>query len=199
MSPILFYLSICIGAVGLSGLLFWVVRTHIQKQKELARIAQRESARAAARRRKQERINSKPSPMVPSQASEVPSKVPRGRASSVLLVDDSPTTLRALRKILEAWNYRVTTAADGRQALGEMQRFKPDLVISDIDMPEMTGLELVQLMRSDLVLVDVPVILITGSTALHLQAAKQAGINGLLAKPFDEKTLIDQVRYILQE
>lgn len=199
MSPILFYLSICVGTAGLLGLLFWVVRTHIQKQKELARIAQRESAKAAARRRKQKRADSKSSPMVPSQTSEVPSRVPRGRASSVLLVDDSPTTLRALRKILEAWNYRVTTAADGRQALGEMQRFKPDLVISDIDMPEMTGLELVQLMRSDLVLVDVPVILITGSTALHLKAAKQAGINGLLAKPFDEKTLIDQVRYILQE
>lgn len=201
MSPILFYIFVALGVVGVVGLAWWVWMSHRSRQKDLARRYARESSVRAQRRRRQQLSATKPSPLIEGggEASEIPSRVPRGKASSILLVEDSPTTLLALRKILEGWNYRVTTATDGRQAWGEMQRIKPDLVISDIDMPEMTGLELLQLMRSDLVLVDVPVILITGSADLHLKAGKQAGVNGLLAKPFEPKTLIDQIRYILQE
>ena len=132
-------------------------------------------------------------------SSQAPSRVPRGRASSILLVDDSPTALQALRKTLERWNYRVVTAQNGRQAWAELNRSRPDLVISDIDMPEMSGIELLQLMRKDLVLVDIPVLLITASPRHHLLASQQAGVNGLLAKPFEDRALIDQVRYILQE
>ena len=123
----------------------------------------------------------------------------RGRASVILLVEDSPTMLLALRKILERWHYKVVTAENGRQAWGHLQKMKPDLVISDIDMPQLNGLELVNLMRSDIVFMNIPVILITGNASFHLQASQQAGVNGLLAKPFEDRALIDQVRYILQE
>lgn len=187
-------LFLSLGALG-----WYLWREHVRRREQLADQARGISLRAERRRRRQASM-SKPDPVIVSSApDEIPSKVPRGRASSILLVEDSPSALLALRKILERWNYRVTTATDGRQAWMEMQRIKPDLVISDIDMPEMTGLELLQLMRADLVLVDVPVILITGSARLHLQASQQAGVNGLLAKPFEDKALIDQVRYILQE
>lgn len=117
----------------------------------------------------------------------------------VLLVEDSPTMLLALRKILERWNYRVITAVDGRQAWAELQKNKPDLVISDIDMPQMNGLELLKLMRGDILFMHIPVILITGNASYHLEASHQAGVNGLISKPFEDKSLIDQVRYVLQE
>ena len=200
MSQVLVLLVSAVLFLLLAGFGWHFWRSHVRRSNALAaEQARGESLRAQRRRRRQASMN-EPSPVIVSSSpGEIPSKVPRGRASSILLVEDSPTTLLALRKILERWNYRVTTAQDGRQALSEMQRTKPDLVISDIDMPEMTGLELLQLMRADLVLVDVPVILITGSARLHLQASQQAGVNGLLAKPFEDKVLIDQIRYILQE
>lgn len=185
---------------ALLGLAWYFWRAHLNRRQKLAEAQARERSLRTERRLRREASMAEPPPViVSSQPGEVPSKVPRGRTSSVLLVEDSPTAMHALRKTLERWNYRVTTAQDGRQAWLEMQRLKPDIVISDIDMPEMTGLELLQLMRADLVLLDVPVILITGSARLHLQASQQAGVNGLLSKPFEDKVLIDQVRYILQE
>lgn len=128
-----------------------------------------------------------------------PTTPKRGRPSVILLVEDSPTILLTLRKILERWNYKVITSSNGRKAWLELQKHKPDLVISDIDMPELNGIELVRLMRSDLMLIDVPVLLITGNAHFHLQASQEAGVNGLLSKPFEDKSLIDQVRYLLQE
>lgn len=193
------YVIFVVLFLSLGGLGWYFWREHVRRRERLADQARSTSLRAQRRQRRQDSM-SEPAPVIVSPTpDEIPSKVPRGRSSSILLVEDSPSALLALRKILERWNYRVTTASDGRQAWMEMQRIKPDLVISDIDMPEMTGLELLQLMRADLVLLDVPVILITGSARLHLQAGQQAGVNGLLAKPFEEKVLIDQIRYILQE
>ena len=177
MSQVLVLLVATVLFLMLAGLGWHFWRSHVRRRCVMeAEQARGESLRAQRRRRRQASMN-EPSPVIVSSTpGEIPSKVPRGRASSILLVEDSPTTLLALRKILERWNYRVTTAQDGRQALSEMQRTKPDLV-----------------------LVDVPVILITGSARLHLQASQQAGVNGLLAKPFEDKVLIDQIRYILQE
>ena len=107
--------------------------------------------------------------------------------------------MTTLRKILERWEYKVVTASDGRKAWAELQKSKPDLVISDIDMPELNGIELLKLMRSDLVLMSVPVILITASPYYHLEASQENGVNGLLSKPFEDKALLNQVRYLLQE
>jgi len=72
-------------------------------------------------------------------------------------------------------------------------------LISDIEMPNLNGVELVKLMRSDLTLMDIPVVLITGSADQYLKAGQMIEIEGLLQKPFDDKILIDQIRYILQE
>lgn len=206
MSQNFIYFCIAVIVMVCVGLLMWALRSHVQNKRREAWLKIQEEARqAVAPLRKEKRASASNGEKISTESdtivesTEIPSKVPRGRASSVLLVEDSSTARLQMRKILERWNFRVTTASNGREAWAEMKRFKPDIVVSDIDMPEMTGLELLELIRSDLVLVDVPVILITGSAELHLKAGKKAGINGLLAKPFDEKTLVEQIRYILQE
>lgn len=178
-------------ALGYTGAIAW--KKHKKEQVELRRQAEREERR---RQRKLE-DESRPSKVIIS--GEVPSKVRRGRRSVVLLVDDSPTMLLKLRKILELWEYKVITAKDGREAWGELQKVKPDLLVSDIEMPNLNGLELVKLMRSDLTLMDVPVVLITGNVEQYLKAGQMFEIEGLLQKPFEDKILIDQIRYILQE
>lgn len=167
-----------------------------KKQKEKEELRKQLERQARRRQRKIDDEN-RPSKVIIS--GEVPSKVRRGRRSVVLLVDDSPTMLLKLRKILELWEYKVITAKDGREAWGELQKVKPDLLVSDIEMPNLNGLELVKLMRSDLTLMSVPVVLITGNVEQYLKAGQMVEIEGLLQKPFEDKILIDQIRYILQE
>lgn len=178
-------------ALGYTGAIAW--KKHKKEQVELRRQAEREE------RRRQRKLEDESLPSKVIISGEVPSKVRRGRRSVVLLVDDSPTMLLKLRKILELWEYKVITAKDGREAWGELQKVKPDLLVSDIEMPNLNGLELVKLMRSDLTLMDVPVVLITGNVEQYLKAGQMFEIEGLLQKPFEDKILIDQIRYILQE
>lgn len=165
-----------------------------QKEKEELR---KQLERQERRRQRKLEDEKRPSKVIIS--GEVPSKVRRGRRSVVLLVDDSPTMLLKLRKVLELWEYKVITAKDGREAWSELQKVKPDLLVSDIEMPNLNGLELVKLMRSDLTLMSVPVVLITGNVEQYLKAGQMVEIEGLLQKPFEDKILIDQIRYILQE
>ena len=191
----MFMLCVIGFALLLGAVLWFMVKKseHIQRrQKE-----QRRADRAARKKKAQEEDQARPPKVIVSE--QVPTKIKRGRPSVILLVEDSQTMMLALRKVLERWNYKVITATDGRKAWAELQKNKPDLVISDIEMPELSGIELLKLIRADLVLMDLPVILITGNPYQHLQAGQQVGVDGLLLKPFEDRALIDQVRYILQE
>src|ERR1700722_8216847 len=79
---------------------------------------------------------------------------------SVLIVDDGPAVARALRRVLEASGYTVSVASGGQLAVEAISKTAFDVVISDIQMPGMTGVELLRSIRAqDL---DVPVILMTG-------------------------------------
>lgn len=171
-----------------------------QKQIKIQKRQKKKLLRQEEIERKRQEDLRKPAKVITTTQAQPPSTSPRrGRTSLILLVEDSPTMLLTLRKILERWNYKVITASDGRQAWTQLQKNKPDLVISDIDMPHLNGLELLQLIRNDILFMNIPVILITGNASMHFQATQQAGVNGLLAKPFEDKALVDQVRYILQE
>lgn len=175
------------------GTVAWQKKQKEKEKEELRKQLERQE------RRRQRKIDDENRPSKVIISGEVPSKVRRGRRSVVLLVDDSPTMLLKLRKVLELWEYKVITAKDGREAWGELQKVKPDLLVSDIEMPNLNGLELVKLMRSDLTLMSVPVVLITGNVEHYLKAGQMVEIEGLLQKPFEDKILIDQIRYILQE
>lgn len=175
-----------------------VVFLQYQKKKNLRQ--KRRNIKESLRIKEEERRNlelRKPAEVMTTASPPPPPR--RGRTSLILLVEDSPTMLVALKKILERWEYKVITAQDGREAWGQLQKSKPDLVISDIDMPKLNGLELLKLIRTDIVFMHIPVILITGDASFHLQASQEGGVSGLLSKPFEDKTLVDQVRYLLQE
>jgi two-component system chemotaxis response regulator CheY len=188
-------LFLSLAVVG--GVLGW---GHAQSLKEKKRLELRNQRKAEKLEARQKRLNddqSRISKVIDSGVTET--KRRPSRPSVILLVEDSPTMMLALRKILERSDYKVVTATDGRKAWGELQKQKPDLVLSDIDMPELNGIELLKLMRTDLILMDVPVILITGSPYFHIQASTEAGVSGLLAKPFEDRALLQQVKYVLQE
>jgi EAL domain-containing protein (putative c-di-GMP-specific phosphodiesterase class I) len=121
-------------------------------------------------------------------AAPVPSP-PRGH---ILLVDDEESLVRSIRRALTAAGYEVSTASDGRRAVDLLADATFDTILSDIDMPRMNGIQLLQAVRQRDV--DVPVILMTG--APDLSTAVQAVAHGAfsyLTKPIDMADLREVV------
>lgn len=104
--------------------------------------------------------------------------------ATVLVVDDDPTVQDTLRRFLEAKGYEVHTAGDGEEALEAVERVAPDVMLLDIRMPVMDGLEVLQRVRDDGI--DVGVIMISGhadeETARH---TIEQGAADYITKPFD--------------
>lgn len=119
---------------------------------------------------------------------------------SILLVDDSMTVLKFTGKLLTKNTYKVLTKMDGWEALTYLQNTSnplPDLIISDIEMPNMDGIELVKKIRADKKFNHIPVIIISASAENHLNLMEQGLIQGFLHKPYKEKELLDQLEYVL--
>jgi EAL domain-containing protein (putative c-di-GMP-specific phosphodiesterase class I)/CheY-like chemotaxis protein len=126
--------------------------------------------------------------------SALPGGEPKGR---VLLVDDEEPLVRAISRTLVKCGYDVTTAPDGVQATRRLDEASFDLVMSDIAMPGMDGIELLHVVRQrDL---DVPVILMTGSPTVDTATrAIQLGVLGYLVKPFPMPEVIAAVDRAVQ-
>jgi PAS domain S-box-containing protein len=120
--------------------------------------------------------------------------------ATILVVDDQPTNREMLSTLLGYRGHRVLEAADGAEALLISRRERPDLVISDILMPTMDGLEFVRRLRADPDLYRTPVIFCT-ATLLHREAealAEAAGAARLFYKPIDPEKVLAAVDALLQ-
>ncbi|WP_180125545.1 Hpt domain-containing protein [Rhodoferax sp. BLA1] len=120
---------------------------------------------------------------------------PASQVPLVLVVDDSITVRRVTQRLLKREGYRVALAADGLQALEQLQLEKPVVVLADIEMPRMDGFDLVRNIRSDDRLKDLPVIMITSRIAeKHRDYARALGVDHYLGKPYPEDELLALVR-----
>ena len=117
----------------------------------------------------------------------------------VLIVDDYKTMLRIIRNLLKQIDFEnVEEASDGTEALAKLQAGNFGLVISDWNMEPMTGLELLQHVRSDARLKATPFIMITAeSKTENVIAAKQAGVSNYIVKPFNAETLRGKIQKVL--
>jgi len=119
-------------------------------------------------------------------------------AQKILIVEDSPTQAQQLQYMLEQHDYDVSVASNGRIALEVMLTFKPDLVISDVNMPEMDGYELAQSIKADEDLTHIPIILVTTmSDPNDVISGLECGADNFVLKPYDDDYLISRVRYAL--
>ena len=113
----------------------------------------------------------------------------------ILVADDDPDALEGLRALLELWGYQVETASDGRAALDRVPKIHPSLVITDVVMPRMSGLELLEAIRRKLP--TLPVIVMTAHGTLETwRRATVHGAFAYLPKPLDAtrlKTLLGSV------
>jgi two-component system chemotaxis response regulator CheY len=117
----------------------------------------------------------------------------------VLVVDDYQTMVRIIRNLLKQLGFEnVDEAADGREALEKMKTKKYGLVISDWNMEPMTGYELLREVRADEILKPTPFIMVTAeSKTENVIAAKKAGVNNYIVKPFNAQTLKAKVASVL--
>lgn len=111
--------------------------------------------------------------------------------SLVLAVDDSPALLALLVKCLRQGGHQVVSAKNGQEALAQLQLHKPDIVVTDLNMPIMTGLDFIEAARAEPEGQGVPILLLTSETASSLHArARNAGATGWLPKPLDGPRLL---------
>jgi len=115
----------------------------------------------------------------------------------VLLVEDAPFLRYAFGRLLRMHGFEVMEAVDGREALNCVNEFQPQMVITDLMMPEMGGIELIQRLRSDPRTADLPVLAITADSSEQTeQRAREAGAADFVTKPIDLPTLLDRLRLL---
>ena len=127
-----------------------------------------------------------------------PGSDPKTPAQTVVMVTDDSRVVRVKTgRLLAAHNYQVVMAEDGLDALRQIENSIPDLLITDLDMPGMGGMELVRQLRSHGRTVDLPIIMITADGEALRTEALESGVNAVLGKPYPEEQLIAQIRLLM--
>src|SRR4030081_2022408 len=114
----------------------------------------------------------------------------------VLVVDDEPQITRVLRTVLSSQGYQVRTAAEGQAALSSFAEFRPELVITDLYMPHMDGVELCRRMRG-MAAVPIIVLSVKGEERTKVEAL-DSGADDYVTKPFGIDELLARVRAALR-
>lgn len=116
----------------------------------------------------------------------------------LMVVDDSISARKSLETLLKDTGYEVSTAIDGLDALNKIRKDPPDLVLTDLEMPRMSGIELSSAIRNNDITREIPVIMITSrSTDKHRDEAATAGVTDYLTKPWTEEGLLSRVQNML--
>jgi DNA-binding response OmpR family regulator len=120
---------------------------------------------------------------------------------TVLVVDDDPNITELIRVNLDAAGYSVTCAANGREAIEQIDVAKPDLMIVDVMMPEMDGWELCKTIKDDPDMEGVPIVMLTarGTDRDRLIGRDIFGVDEYVTKPFDILALTELCRRLLHE
>jgi two-component system, cell cycle response regulator DivK len=120
-------------------------------------------------------------------------------SGSVLVVDDNPTNLKLARVLLSAEGLEVRTAVSGEEALNTLETFTPGLILMDIQLPGLDGLEVTRQLKADPRRRDIIVLALTAYAMKgDMEKALAAGCDGYMSKPIDPVTLCTVVERYLQ-
>nr|WP_218625207.1 response regulator [Sphingomonas sp. dw_22] len=115
----------------------------------------------------------------------------------ILTVDDSASMRMLLKASLTAQGYRIESANDGQHGLERMHEVKPDLLITDINMPRMDGFELIEAVRAETAFKGTPILVLSTEFSDEKKArAREAGATGWITKPFEATKLGAAIRRV---
>ena len=114
----------------------------------------------------------------------------------ILIVDDSPTARQQLRIILQGDDYNVTEAVDGEEGLSKAKLGDFDLIIADLNMPKLNGIQMIEELRKVPAIKETPIFLLTTEGSPEMaQKGKTAGANAWIVKPFNSSILLSAVQH----
>ncbi|KAB2660347.1 MAG: response regulator transcription factor [Verrucomicrobia bacterium] len=118
----------------------------------------------------------------------------------ILIVDDEPDTLELIEFNLKAAGFRCLTAGDGIEALRKAREFHPQLIILDLMIPEIDGLEVCKLLRRDVNTASIPIIMLTAKASeIDRVLGLELGANDYLTKPFSPRELVLRIKNLLKK
>jgi two-component system, cell cycle response regulator DivK len=121
-------------------------------------------------------------------------------AKKVLVVEDNELNLRLFCDLLRAHDYDVSGVRDGRDAIEGARAFAPDLIVMDIQMPHVTGLELTEAIRADPVLCAIPIMAVTAYAGQSDEdRIRAAGADAYVSKPISLIRFLDTVQSLLRQ
>ena len=117
----------------------------------------------------------------------------------ILLVDDMSSMKNLIREVLKQMGFvKIATAANGKEGLDKAKRIEFDLIISDWDMPVMTGIEFLKAVRNEKAIANTPFLMLTANANKEkVVVALQAKVTDYIAKPFQPIALVEKVKKII--
>jgi DNA-binding response OmpR family regulator len=118
----------------------------------------------------------------------------------VLVVDDEPEILKMVSKIMEARGHRVTVARDGQEAIDQVGRDRPDVMILDLNLPKMDGFEVCKRLKTDAGTRKIPIVMLTAAYVSVEDATRGVGVGAdeYVVKPFLREVLVHNVERLLE-
>jgi CheY-like chemotaxis protein len=116
--------------------------------------------------------------------------------TKVLIAEDNPDSQGLLRMILESEGFIVTTASDGEKAIDILREIKPDILVTDLLLPSVSGGDLIRHVRSTAELAQIPIVVISAYGDDYASDALAVGANVVLKKPLDSDLLVDTLKQL---
>ena len=121
------------------------------------------------------------------------------KKGTVLVFDDDKLSMRLMRSILERGNYNVLEALSAKEGLEIVKNSHPDIILMDVHIPDLDGIETTKIIKSDPELKEIPIIALSGAVMQEdEEQAIEAGCVGYMSKPIDVHSLIDTMEKLLE-
>jgi CheY-like chemotaxis protein len=115
----------------------------------------------------------------------------------VLLVEDNPDLRELFAFVLKSEGYQVITAEDGLLGLRIAEAEQPDIIVTDIAMPQIDGVQMITLLKQKLPLRGIPILALTGYSPDSMKSALAAGADRVRCKPVEPEVLLDEIKVLL--